>query len=191
MFDRRSERFPDPHVNRGHIHSFLPAIPPGVGGPISTWNSKPTNDPCVFELAQRILPRRILSSRGRDMRFPTDWLRVWAAEVIALSYRLGSRRVKVHTPRYTKPIPWTCRPGRQRTTSSRISSPCQHLLQYPIVRLGTSGASFNGLPADIRNQILQDLSPFGDPSLECSRILMPYNWLRALFHKDEPIIPWL
>lgn len=53
------------------------------------------------------------------------------------------------------------------------------------------GARFNVLPADIRNRILEDLLPFEDPSLECSRILTPYDWLRALLDKDEPIIPWL
>lgn len=53
------------------------------------------------------------------------------------------------------------------------------------------GASFNALTADIRNQILEELSPFENPSLECSRILTSYDWLHALFDEHEPIIPWL
>lgn len=145
-------------------------------------------DPCVLNWPNGYFGAAEFQQKA-GYPFPTDWLRIGNAEVWRFLSAQKSQ-TKFHSQIYeTDPFNVPA-----KTTTDYILSHLEPMPAAETVSQNTTksvGASFNALPADIRNQILEELSPFENPSLECSRILTSYDWLHALFDEHEPIIPWL
>lgn len=170
IFERSivARKGPSPHLNR-HIHSYL-QLYLALEAQFDI-EFQADDDPCVLNWPNEYFGAAEFQQIA-GYPFPTDWLRIGNAEIYETDpFNVPAKTTTDYILSHLEPMP--------------AADTASHNTAQSI------GASFNALTADIRNQILEELSPFENPSLECSRILTSYDWLHALFDEHEPIIPWL